>query len=132
MLCVFAAWYVISRRGAARLAAAVVMAAALALVVVSFLFADIRVWRVAVAAALALLSVAAARYGLRKSSGAGDAAVTAARHPVLIMNLKSGDGKAERFGLAAECRRRGIEAVVLGPGDDLLHWPRTPSRVAPT
>ena len=120
VLCVFAAWYVISRRGPARLAAAVIMAAALALVVISFLFADIRVWRVAVAAALALLSVAAARYGLRKSSGAADAAVTAARHPVLIMNLKSGGGKAERFGLAAECRRRGIETVVLGPVDDLL------------
>ena len=36
------------------------------------------------------------------------------------MNLKSGGGKAERFGLAQECRRRGIETVVLGPGDDLL------------
>jgi diacylglycerol kinase family enzyme len=38
---------------------------------------------------------------------------------VLIMNLRSGGGKAERFRLQEECRRRGIEPVVLGPGDDL-------------
>jgi diacylglycerol kinase family enzyme len=41
-------------------------------------------------------------------------------HPVLIMNPKSGGGKAERFHLAEECRKRGIEPVVLRPGDDLL------------
>jgi diacylglycerol kinase family enzyme len=36
------------------------------------------------------------------------------------MNLKSGGGKAERFRLAEECRKRGIEPVILEPGDDLL------------
>jgi diacylglycerol kinase family enzyme len=126
MLCVLAGWYVVSRRGAARLAAGAIMAAALALVITSLIFADIRIWRVALAAALALLSVASARYALRRSPSAlGSAAkrqpaASAARHPVLIMNLKSGGGKAERFGLAEECRGRGIETVVLGPGDDLL------------
>jgi len=39
---------------------------------------------------------------------------------VLIMNLKSGGGKAERFRLEDECRARGIEPIVLRPGDDLL------------
>jgi diacylglycerol kinase family enzyme len=39
---------------------------------------------------------------------------------VLIMNLKSGGGKAERFRLAEECRARGIEPVVLRRGDDLI------------
>jgi diacylglycerol kinase family enzyme len=38
----------------------------------------------------------------------------------LIINLKSGGGKAERFGLASEARRRGVEPIVLRPGDDLL------------
>ncbi len=38
---------------------------------------------------------------------------------VLIMNLRSGGGKAERFGLADECRARGLEPIVLRPGDDL-------------
>ena len=38
----------------------------------------------------------------------------------LIMNLRSGGGKAERFNLAEEARRRGVEPIVLHPGDDLL------------
>lgn len=42
-----------------------------------------------------------------------------ARHPVLIVNPRSGDGSAERAGIAAEARRRGIEVVELGKGDDL-------------
>jgi diacylglycerol kinase family enzyme len=126
MLCVLAGWYVISRRGLVRLAAGAIMAAALAVLISSLIYADISILRVTLAAALSLLSVASARYALRRSPGAlGSAvrlrpAVTAARHPVLIMNLKSGGGKAERFRLAEECRSRGIETVVLGPGDDLL------------
>jgi len=36
------------------------------------------------------------------------------------MNLRSGGGKAERFHLADECAARGIEPVVLRPGDDLV------------
>jgi diacylglycerol kinase family enzyme len=39
---------------------------------------------------------------------------------VLLMNLKSGGGKAERFRLVEECHRRGIEPIVLTPGADLL------------
>jgi diacylglycerol kinase family enzyme len=39
---------------------------------------------------------------------------------VLIVNLKSGGGKAERYDVAARARRRGIEPVVLRSGDDLL------------
>jgi diacylglycerol kinase family enzyme len=42
-----------------------------------------------------------------------------ARHGVLLMNAKSGGGKVERFDLAGECVRRGIEPVLLAPGDDL-------------
>lgn len=127
ILCVFAGWYVVSRRGAARLAAAVIMAAALGAAITSLIFADIRIWPVALAAALAAVSVVAARYALHsgqgsagQGSGGRPRAVSPARHPVLIMNLKSGGGKAERFGLAGECRGRGIETVVLTPGDDLL------------
>ena len=48
------------------------------------------------------------------------------------MNLKSGGGKAERFELVDLCRERGIEPIVLHPGDDLRRSPRTPSRAAPT
>ncbi len=44
---------------------------------------------------------------------------TRARHGVLLMNAKSGGGKVERFDLPGECARRGIEPVLLAPGDDL-------------
>ena len=47
-------------------------------------------------------------------------AVPAAARPVLIVNPRSGDGKAERFGVVRECQARGIEPAVLGPGDDLV------------
>jgi len=42
-----------------------------------------------------------------------------AAHPVLLMNLKAGGGKVERFGLLDTCASRGIDVVILGPGDDL-------------
>jgi len=80
-------------------------------------------------ALLLLLAVfgLAARYalGLTGEAAVREAAgaivpVGAAGHAVLIINLKSGGGKAERFDLAAEARRRNIEPIVLQPGDDLL------------
>jgi diacylglycerol kinase family enzyme len=43
----------------------------------------------------------------------------AARQGVLIVNPKSGGGKAVRYALAAEADRRGVRTVVLEPGDDL-------------
>src|SRR6476646_8010676 len=39
-------------------------------------------------------------------------------HPVLLINPRSGGGKAERFGLVRECRARGIEPLVFQLGDD--------------
>ena len=38
---------------------------------------------------------------------------------VLFVNPKAGGGKAERVDLVAECRTRGIVAIVMGPGDDI-------------
>ena len=38
---------------------------------------------------------------------------------VLIINPSSGGGKAEHFRLAGEAKKRGIEPLVLRPGDDL-------------
>jgi diacylglycerol kinase family enzyme len=117
---------VASRRGPVRLAAGVVVAGALALLIGSLIAADISILRLILAIALSLLSLVTARHALRRSPSALDSAArrrpaaTAARHPVLIINLKSGDGKAERFRLAEECHSRDIEPVVLGPGDDLL------------
>src|SRR5436190_15317185 len=79
-------------------------------------------------ALLALLGVfgLSARYALRRTGEAAVRAVAAtsvrvgaAGSAVLIMNLKSGGGKAERFDLAAEARQRDIEPIVLQPGDDM-------------
>jgi diacylglycerol kinase family enzyme len=39
---------------------------------------------------------------------------------VLLINPRSGDGKAERAGLVRECRARGIQPIVLGPGQDVV------------
>jgi diacylglycerol kinase family enzyme len=41
------------------------------------------------------------------------------RRPVLFINPRSGDGKAARAGLAEQAREKGIEAVILAPGQDL-------------
>jgi len=38
------------------------------------------------------------------------------RHPVLIVNLKSGGGKAQASDLPGACAELGIEAVILEPG----------------
>ncbi len=75
---------------------------------------------------LAVAAVGVGRYSLGRDRASLITAPTpgmpvpAATRPVLIMNLKSGGGKAEQFKLADECRARGIEPVVLQPGDDLV------------
>ena len=76
--------------------------------------------------ALVAVSAVATRYALGRDLGSlrsgptPGVAVGPAVRPVLLMNPRSGGGKVERFGLVAEARRRGIEPVVLAPGDDLL------------
>jgi len=120
-----AVWFALTRRGMQRVAALVLAALGvggeIALIATH--------WRgVPALAALALLLAA---YGLAAraavdtppsrvaGAASSDGEGLVARRPVLIMNLKSGGGKAERFDLAGEARRRGIEPVVLRPGDDL-------------
>ena len=46
-------------------------------------------------------------------------AVDRPRRPVLFVNPNSGGGKAARAGLAARARDRGIDVVVVGPGQTL-------------
>ena len=46
-------------------------------------------------------------------------AAAAPSHPVLFYNPLSGGGKAERFKLADEARKRGIEPIQLHRGEDL-------------
>ena len=39
--------------------------------------------------------------------------------PVLLVNPRSGGGKADRFDLVGQCRARGIDPILFEPGDDL-------------
>ena len=121
-----ALWIAATRRGIRRLLALVVVVAALAG------GAGALIWRgavdelVAFAVASAVFA-AAGRVAVRRSRS-GQAAATA-RPPattprpgraVLLINPKSGGGKAERFDLPGQARRRGVEPILLEPGDDLL------------
>ena len=65
------------------------------------------------------LGTVALRHEVRRAVGRRWHEVSAAAHPVLLMNPKSGGGKVGRFHLVDEASARGIEAVVLGPDDDL-------------
>jgi diacylglycerol kinase family enzyme len=117
---VLAAWYVVARRGVPRAVGAVIAVVAMvAFVVVMVGSASIGV--LIIALVLASASVGAAGYALRDGSSAATAHPPApAQHPVLLINPRSGGGKAERFGLTDLCLQAGIEPVVLLPGDDLL------------
>jgi diacylglycerol kinase family enzyme len=122
-----AIWFALTARGARRAVGAVVaVLAGVGLVVVL-----VTHWQgLLVLAALFLLIVLfglTGRYALGRAGGAARGrmaaavvVVGAAGSGALIINLKSGGGKAERFDLAEEARRRGIEPIVLEPGDDLL------------
>lgn len=63
------------------------------------------------------------RYALHEPGRAGDP--LRARRPVLLVNPKSGDGKAERTGLVAEARKRGITVHELEQDDDLTEMARS-------
>ncbi len=118
-------WYGVSRRGLTSWLGVATAAIGLVTVLVVILTADYRGIPFVIAVILILVSAGAARYGLgrdrrtlqaRVKSGA---AAPRPAHPVLIINPKSGGGKAERYHLVDECLARGIEPVVLGAGDDL-------------
>jgi diacylglycerol kinase family enzyme len=133
LVAVVAGWYVVSRRGFVRWLAVIVVAGGVGLLIGSLVGADLRWPFVLVACLLAAASVGCARVALGRGrhaalsaaplSAAPLSAAPSARakaRPVLIINPKSGGGKATRFRLADECEARGIEPIVLQPGDDLV------------
>ncbi|HUA30409.1 MAG TPA: diacylglycerol kinase family protein [Streptosporangiaceae bacterium] len=126
LVVVTAGWYAVSRRGLRRAVALIVMVLAVAGLATALVFEDLNGIAAGLAIAASSVSVTSARYALRPPAGASHEtrsrprAVMRPGRGVLIMNLRSGGGKAERFHLADECQKRGIEPVVLRPGDDLL------------
>lgn len=112
----WAAWWGVRRRGFARtvgLVLAILLAAgAVAIVVVENGLLE----NLLVLAGL-LAGLGAARMAFRVHVELPKA--QRPLHPVLFYNPKSGGGKATRFHLANEARRRGIEAIELRPGEDL-------------
>lgn len=127
LVCSAAVWFALTRRGPRRaLSAALAALSGIGLIAVLVTHWQGVVVLVALLLLLAVFGVAA-RYALGRSGEMAVRGVVGAVVPVgaggsavLIVNLKSGGGKAERFDLAAHARRRDIEPVVLRPGDDLL------------
>ena len=139
LACITACWYVVARRGAVRLLAGLAALIALGAFIAGLVLTVINGWIVLAVAALGVISVLSARYALgrtpkairsagrssrakasAKATAKAEAAGLDAKAPVLIMNLKSGGGKAEQFGLADECVARGIRPIILQRGDDLV------------
>jgi diacylglycerol kinase family enzyme len=119
---VYSGWFLLIRRGLIRL---LVLPPALLAIIALFTYGyDQKYQMLVLAAALAIFGLAA-RYAARHQP---DSAHTIHRHArsaqparmgVLIINPNSGGGKAERFNLIEEARKRSIEPLLLGPGDDL-------------
>ena len=121
------AWVALTTTKARRGTAAIVTLAAVVALIVSVINAEgYRVTSVVVRVVSLVVAVALAKYalgttvGALKQSDTEGTPVPAATRGVLFMNLKSGGGKAERFHLVDECTRRGIQPVVLEPGQDWL------------
>ena len=117
-----AAWYAITRAGSkARLAAALALAA-LAVVIILISTSG---WQLLLRASLGVLAFLLGTYALGEDTGTlksrtkTGVEVGPAKRAVLILNARSGDGKAERFHLEEECRRRGVTPITIKAGDDI-------------
>jgi diacylglycerol kinase family enzyme len=116
VLALACAWAGLIRRGAARgvlflLAAGLTIASLVLVLTGGDLLSNLLVFVLAGGA----IALAAAAVRIRLPLPAA----TAPEHPVLFYNPRSGGGKAARFNLPAEARRRGIEPIELTAGTDL-------------
>ena len=119
------AWVAVTTTTSRRATAELVSVAAVVALIVSVINAEgHRILSVVVRIVSLVVAVALAKYALGttvsalKQSEIEGTPVPAATRGVLFINLKSGGGKAERFRLVDECTRRGIQPVVLEPGQD--------------
>jgi diacylglycerol kinase family enzyme len=119
-------WYVVSHRGVARVFGGLLAAGCLVALLVLVFTGEFHGLGLVAPVVLVLGSAVSARFALHRdprtlhATHEAGARTPPPRHPVLLMNPKSGGGKAERFHLVDECHARGIEPIVLQRGDDLV------------
>ncbi|MER6142077.1 diacylglycerol kinase family protein [Streptomyces sparsogenes] len=111
-------WWVLTRRGVARVAAGA-LAVLAPLTVIGFYDARNLLWVVMVSLGLWGVAVWTGRAAIR-STGFGAMPVTeyrtpAPERPFLIMNPRSGGGKVGRFGLVEKAERLGARVALLDP-----------------
>ena len=121
---VIAGWHVVTRRRLARVVAGLILLAAVVAPVLHVLAH--RPEALLVAMLLFGFSMASARFALlpagrrpRRGSSRRGAQVTGAGRAVLLLNPRSGSGKASRLDLAGLARLSGADIVPVRPGDDL-------------
>jgi diacylglycerol kinase family enzyme len=115
-LAVTLGWYGLRRRGLGRIAGLGGMALGLAGAIVLLLVQNSLLENVIVLAGVAVTLGAASRAFVQRVELPR---ASRPQRPVLFMNPRSGGGKATKFHLADEARKRGIEPVELHAGDDL-------------
>jgi diacylglycerol kinase family enzyme len=124
---VYSGWFVLIRRGLIRL---LVLPPALLALIALFTYGYDQKYQMLLLVAVLAVFGFAARYAARNQP---DSAHTVHRHArpaqparrgVLIINPRSGGGKAARFNLTEEARKRSIEPLMLCPGDDLCSLAR--------
>ncbi|MFH9863270.1 diacylglycerol/lipid kinase family protein [Streptomyces sp. NPDC017202] len=112
-------WWMLAHRGGARLVGASLAVAAPVAVLV--LYAASGLWIVAVGAlalwTAALASARSALRSLRRPRGMHTRRTPPPKRPVLLMNVRSGGGKVERFDLVKRAEALGARVIVLGPDD---------------
>jgi diacylglycerol kinase family enzyme len=118
-------WVALTRRGADRQRSAWIALLLFAASLVAAVGAHSEGWVIVFGAVSVGASLPLGRYALGRDRRSltelppPGVAVPAATQPVLLVNPRSGDGKAERVGLVAAARARGIECREFGPGVDL-------------
>jgi diacylglycerol kinase family enzyme len=120
-LLAFSGWFVLTRRRVGRVLGFIGV-----FVAISGLIGFVETHLLLLAMLISAIAIfgASARYAVRHETLAASAhrsvpAAGPARNGVLIINPRSGGGKAEQFQLPEEALKRGIDPLVLEPGDDL-------------
>ncbi|MET9605242.1 diacylglycerol kinase family protein [Streptomyces sp. NPDC006512] len=108
-------WWVLAHHGAVRVAGALLVVGAPVAILVTYALADL--WPVALTAialwGAAVVCAGSALRAVRKPDAMPAVAGPLPRHPVLIMNPKSGGGKVGRFGLVEKAEALGARVVLL-------------------